>query len=110
MDADHQFDDLERALLVAVGELSSEERWTDTEQASGRVVVLLREGGQSFTLYTTPPWFGLEPAVRRLDDLGLLTKHPGMASFTGPGQPAPTMDRLYLGPTEAGRAAAKVLQ
>jgi len=98
-----ELNDVERAVLKAVGELSSEERWTDTEQASVRVIEILKAESMSFTIFTTPPWFGLQDECLHLEGLGLLKIDPGMASYVRPGEPAPTADRLFLCVTDTGR-------
>ncbi len=105
MDDSVDLTDVEQIVVAVIGEQTTPDRSADTERVSEATVARLRERGGSFSLHTTPPWFGLAPEYRRLEDLGLVEIDPGMAPFVAPGEPAPTMDRLYLRLTDAGRAA-----
>lgn len=105
----NDLDNLQQMLLRALSELTGQQQFTDTESASKRVVELLREAGGSFTIYTTPPWFGLRDAVEGLEEAGLAKIDPGIAEFVAPGQPAPTVGRLFLDLTDDGRTLATQL-
>jgi hypothetical protein len=80
---------------------SVEDGAIDTESASRRVTQILRERGASFTLHTTPPWFGLQPAAARLENLGVLEVDPGLAHPVSPGQPSSSADHYILVTSEA---------
>lgn len=95
------FDPVERTLLDVLVDHGLD-AWLDTEQASERVLARLRDSGESFTLFTTAPWFGLSEPARHLEMLGLIAVDPGVAEFVPPGRPTPTAKCLFLAVTDKG--------
>ena len=83
---------VDRALLAVLAEVGD----IDTEQASLRVAERLRGAGESFSLVSGRPWFGLESSVRLLVDLGAAELDVGMATLVAPGSPTPTTEHFYL--------------
>ncbi len=70
---------------------------SDADQAAGSAASVDR----------SPPWYGLDVPLGRLEDRGLVEIEVGMAAPVPPGSPAPVADDYFVAVTHEGRRAVE---
>lgn len=75
-----------------------------TEALAHATYEAAKDAGTNATFYATPPWFGREPELRRLERLGLIEIDPGMAQAVPAGSAASSAGEYAVIVTDSGRA------
>jgi hypothetical protein len=80
--------------------LSSSLRWAEPTELASRT-------WSSASVVHSPPWYGLDVPLRRLEDRGLVEIDVEMASPVPPGSSAPVADDYFVAVTHEGRRAVE---